>query len=157
MSRTWKRLMSLLLVLAMALSFTVTAYADPKTGSRGTAVDFEKVDNSAVTNFRLANRNELEATPDYADDEVVRVSIVLNDASTLDKGYSAKGIANNTSAMRYRDGLRAKQDALANKISKEVLGGAKLDVVWNMTLAANMISANVEFGKIEAIKNVIGA
>ena len=156
MSRTWKRLMSLLLVLAMALSFTVTAYADPKTGSRGTAVDFEKVDNSAVTNFRLANRNELEATPDYADDEVVRVSIVLNDASTLDKGYSAKGIANNTSAMRYRDGLRAKQDALANKISKEVLGGAKLDVVWNMTLAANMISANVEFGKIEAIKNVIG-
>jgi len=148
--------MSLLLVFAMVLSFTATAYAEPKSGGK-TGVTFEKVDNSAVADaFQRAVAGTVEENPEYADGDVVRVSIVLNDVSTLEKGYSTQGIANNTSAMRYRDGLRAKQDTLAKKISKEVLGGAKLDVVWNLTLAANIISANVEFGKIDAIKNLAG-
>ena len=34
--------------------------------------------------------------------------------------------------------------------------GGKLDVVWNLTLAANIISANVKFGQIAAIEAVKG-
>lgn len=34
--------------------------------------------------------------------------------------------------------------------------GEKLDVVWNMTLAANAISANVEYGQIAAIEKLPG-
>lgn len=30
--------------------------------------------------------------------------------------------------------------------------GTELDVVWNLTLAANIISANVQYGQIEDIK-----
>ncbi len=32
--------------------------------------------------------------------------------------------------------------------------GTELDVVWNLTLAANIISANVQYGQIEDIKAV---
>ena len=34
--------------------------------------------------------------------------------------------------------------------------GTELDVVWNLTLAANIISANVQYGQIEDIKAVSG-
>ena len=93
---------------------------------------------------------------EYADDEVVRVSIVLEEDSTLDKGFSTIGIANNKKAIAYRDSLQAKQEAIEKKIAKEVLLGKPLDVEWNLTLVANMISANVEYGKIEEIKAIKG-
>ena len=32
----------------------------------------------------------------------------------------------------------------------------KLDVVWNLTLAANLISANVPYGQIQAIQSLPG-
>ena len=58
--------------------------------------------------------------------------------------------------MQYRRKLEKQQDSMAAAISKQALNGAKLDVVWNMTLAANMISANVQYGQIEKIKEVAG-
>ena len=161
MSRTWKRFLSLLMAATLLLSLGVSGFAandnaaEPAEAeqafSSAVELPFQQVDNDTVPqDFPLANPAELEEEPLYADDEIVRVSIVLNDASALDAGYAP------ASAAGYRNGLKAQQDALANKISAEVLGGAELDVVWNITLAGNMISANVPYGKIEAIRNVIG-
>ena len=95
-------------------------------------------------------------TPEYADTDVVRVSIVLKDASTLAKGYSSEDIATNSAAMKYRQKLETKQEKMAKTISKKALGGEALDVVWNLTLAANIISANVEYGQIEKIEKISG-
>ena len=47
-----------------------------------------------------------------------------------------------------------KQDDIASTISKEVLNGNKLDIVWNLTLAANIISANVPSKSIDEIKPI---
>lgn len=58
--------------------------------------------------------------------------------------------------MSYRTKLLNRQNAVANAISARALNGAKLDVQWNLTLAANIISANVPYGSIEAIKAVAG-
>ncbi len=44
----------------------------------------------------------------------------------------------------------------AQRISQDVLGGEALDVVWNMTLLTNTISANVPYGKIGAIEALDG-
>ena len=95
-------------------------------------------------------------TPEYGDTDVVRVSIVLKDASTLAKGYSSEDIATNSAAMKYRQKLETKQEKMAKTISKKALGGEALDVVWNLTLAANIISANVEYGQIEKIEKISG-
>lgn len=45
---------------------------------------------------------------------------------------------------------------MAKTISKKALGGEALDVVWNLTLAANIISANVEYGQIGKIEKISG-
>ena len=88
---------------------------------------------------------------------MVRVSIVLSDPSTLDKGFSASDIASGSKkAMKYRDKLESKQDKMVKTISKKALDGQALDVVWNLTLATNIISANVQYGQIEKIENVKG-
>ena len=59
-------------------------------------------------------------------------------------------------AMAYRSSLQAQQEAVTQKISRNVLDGENLDVIWNLTLAANIISANVPYGDIDAIKAVSG-
>ncbi len=149
-----KRILSLLLVFAMifALYLPARAATDAKEGK----ASFKKVDTSVSTD--LSNRvvETAEEEPSYGPTEKVRVSIVLADKPTVQAGYAIEGIAQNEAALAYRDELESKQESMTQQISKQALGGAKLDVVWNLTLAANLISANVEYGQIEKIKQVTG-
>ena len=153
MKHTSKRLLSLILSLVMVLSLTVPAFAanGDETQSEP-ALTWEKVSSGRAE--PLAAGVEKTAEPERDPEEIVRVSIILNDESTLARGYSTIRIADNVNAMNYRAGLKAQQIALADKISAEILNGENLDVVWNITLAANIISANVPYGKIEAIKGL---
>ena len=144
-----QRFLSAALAVCLALTFVM-----PATAVTNTSVKFNKVDNSAVTD-PLDNRVPVEEQkPDYANTDVVRVSIVLSDKSTLQAGYSTKDIASNTSAINYRNKLNKKQQDMTLKISGVI--GQKLDVVWNLTLAANIISANVKYGQIGAIEKIPG-
>ena len=99
-----------------------------------------------------------EETPapadDYAPDEIVRVSIVLDKPSTIEAGYALDGIAENSAARSYRNRLKAEQTTVTKRI--ESATGSKLDVRWNLTLAANIISAEVPYGQIETIKALDG-
>lgn len=92
----------------------------------------------------------------YADHEQVRVSVVLEDDCTIEAGFSTDGISGDRDAVTYREALLAKQEEIAEVISSEALDGEALDVVWNLTLAANIISANVEYGSVEDILAVDG-
>ena len=151
-----KRLTALVLALILCLSLVVPVGAVGISG--GTNVRFEQVDNSVVSATLRSNRAQREQaeTPLYQDTDKVRVSIFLEKPSTLEEGFSTENIAANTQAMSYRKELKAQQDAVARRISKDALGGEELDIVWNLTLAANLISANVAYGDIEAIKAVPG-
>lgn len=92
----------------------------------------------------------------YDDDEMVRVSIVLQDAPTISGDYEANGIAENDDAMSYRDNLEKIQEIVVDNIETYALDGEDLDIVWNLTLAANIISANVEYGKMDEIEAMDG-
>ncbi len=90
----------------------------------------------------------------YAPTDLVRVSIVLEDRPGLEQmeassGLSTAALAVSPQMQQTRRSLEANQAALARRISNQVLGGEPLDVVWNLTLAANLISANVPYGKVE--------
>ena len=149
----WKRLVSLLLVLAIGCGFALpAAAADGKP-----QVSWEQVDNGEVR--AALPRNEVtspEKEPDYQDSDLVRVSIVLEKPSTLEMGYSTMGIAENRSAMSYRTALARSQELAVKAISAQALEGQPLDVVWKLTLAANLVSANVPYGKLDAIRQVPG-
>lgn len=151
-----KRLFALLLVMVMILGLAMPA------GAVGTTDDadvrYEKIDNDVVSSSLRGGsiaQNQAESTH-YRNTDTVRVSIVLEEKSTIEKGYPIAGIALNARAMSYRDGLQARQQVLAANISAQALGGKELNVVWNLTLAANIISANVAYGEIEAIRDVKG-
>ena len=85
---------------------------------------------------------------------MVRVSILLEKKSTLEAGFSTTGITQNDAAMAYRETLRADQETVTAQISQAL--GEKLEVHWNMTLAANIISAGLQYGQIETVKAVPG-
>lgn len=145
------RMLSFLLAFAMLLGFAVPLRA----AEEGAEVSFQEVENSKVSGSLLEEVPEEETdAPVYRDTDVVRVSIFLERASTLDAGYSTQNIARNAAAMSYRDGLKLVQKAMTASIERAT--GEELDVQWNLTLAANAISANVEYGQIATIEQVPG-
>ena len=146
-----KRVLSLLVVLALLAGFV----APVRAMEAGSNVQITKVDNDSVSANLLTEFVETESnTKAYSDTDVVRVSIVLEEQSTIEAGFSTTEIVRNTEAMAYRAGLQDEQLSVTASIEREM--GGKLDVVWNLTLAANIISANVEYGQIEAIEAVAG-
>ena len=147
------RFVSALLVLALAFSLFMPVQAVDTQGG----CSWKQVDrNVAAEALPLHEATLPEDTGLYQDTDVVRVAIVLEERSAVEAGYSTMDIASNAAATAYRTGLERKQEALAHTISTQALGGKELDVVWNLTLAANLISANVEYGQIDAIRQVTG-
>ena len=145
------RLVSLILAVALLVGIAVPVSAVGDAGS----VTWTKVENSEVSANALSPVEAIsEDVSPYEDTEMVRVSIVLEEKSTVEAGYTTQGIAQNTEAMSYRAALQDRQETVTAAIEKKM--GGELDVVWNLTLAANIISANVEYGQIEAIEQVPG-
>ena len=100
----------------------------------------------------LVGEPEEEDTVDL--NEVVRVSVFLEDPATLAAGYSARSV-NAPAAVSYRNGLRAQQAEMTARIEGVI--GHPLKVHWNLTLAANAIATELSLGemtKVEAIPGV---
>ena len=147
-------ILTLVMIVSMTSGFSVKSVHAADAGENG-RVTWEKVENDGKGILYGTKTVGEVFEENYVKDGMVRASIVLTDEATL-KNFPANDIAANAAAKNYREALRARQNALAEKISAEVLGGEKLDVVWNITLAANIISANIPYDKIEAIRNTIG-
>ncbi len=145
-----KQLLSLFLVICLLFGLAAPAAAVPNS-----KVSFTKVDNSAVSSGLLTKvEDELHGASEYLPTDMVRVSIFLEEASTIMAGYSTENIADNAKAMAYRADLKAQQEKITAAIESKL--GEKLDVVWNLTLAANLISANIKYGQISKIEQVAG-
>ncbi|MBQ7638715.1 MAG: S8 family serine peptidase [Clostridia bacterium] len=151
MKKSLKILFSVILTVAMLLAVMLPAFAAVDTVSGRKSLSIEKVENTLGVKRARSAVSQLTEAQLKGD---VRVSIVLSDKATLESGFPTKAIASNKKAVSYRESLLSKQNALANKISKEILQGKKLDVKWNLTLAANIISANVPADSIPLIESL---
>ena len=146
----FKRILSLILVAALLAGFYVP-------GAQAASAGLSWKETDQALRLDLSHREvEKNDEPIYQPGDVVRVSIVLEDLPTIQAGYGTRDIARNAAALAYGRSLKAKQDDLAAAISSQVLGGRKLDVVWNLTLAANLISARIPYGHMEAISKMDG-
>ena len=144
------RMLSVFLVLCIVAAWVLPSAA------RAAGIKFTQVSNDRVS-ANLFNKDAVNVQtnqPEYAPTDIVRVSIFMDKASVIDAGYAVDGLATNDTAMAYRDKLESEQAAVVTKIEK--VTKEKLDVIWNLTLAANLISANVQYGQIAAIKNIQG-
>lgn len=95
-AHTLKRAMAVVLALVLTLSLVTPTWAmsssSVATKGENNGITWEKVDNIKLPIKENAAVEE-DAQQQYADTDVVRVSIVLSDPSTLDKGFSASDIA----------------------------------------------------------------
>lgn len=90
-----KRMMSALLAVALAVSLVTPSWAATSstaaTSGSKNGISWEKVDNSAVSaQLPLKNVEENSDADQYAATDMVRVSIVLDGQSALDKGFSTR-------------------------------------------------------------------
>ena len=143
----------MLLALSLLLGLAPAVYAS---GGGKRTVTFEETSPDSVTANLTLEERQVEESPKQEPDEndMVRVSVVLEKAPVLAQGYSTMGLASNQSAQAYRQSLIADQQAVTNRISTAI--GSELDVAWNLTLAGNIISANVRYGDIEKIEATRG-
>ena len=154
-SNLFRKVLALLLVVTMLAGFV--APAEAVGGKRELRFELEQLDNSAVNAAPMNHMGSLEELTSTADpDEMVRVTIHLEKAPTIGAGFEMSGITTDSEAKLYREELRAQQDRLEKTIEGRILGGKQLDVVWNLTLAANLISANVRRGDIARIAELDG-
>ncbi len=140
--------LSLMLVLAMVAGFAVPVNASD--------ISWKETDVQVSLDLSDREVQQIEKEPIHNANDMVRVSIVMEDKPTVQMGYPVVGIAQNAAAVRYSDSLLRNQETMAQKISTQVLDGKELDVVWNMTLVGNMISANVPYGKLDELKAMDG-
>jgi len=145
MKHSMKRFLSWLLVLCMVLGFIPAAH--------GSGAVWEKVNRTIALSDRPVREG---GAPERDPNELVRVSIVLEKPSAVQAGYATMGIAANPEAMAYRAELLATQKRMEKTISVQALKGRPLDVVWNMTLVGNIISAWVPYGSMEDIAAIDG-
>lgn len=150
-----KPLLKRILSVSLAAAVTVNGLTFSALAEDTGAINFKEVSNNSVSAELSDKKLDTDSgTSPYTDTDVVRVSIVLKDKPTIENtvemGYDIENIAENSAAMSYRSVLQDKQANLVNEIEK--VTKEDLDVVWNLTLAANIISANVEYGQIEAIE-----
>lgn len=115
------RALSAVLAAVMVLSLVVPASA-VGTGTAvhtGNGLTWQQMDNDAFRAPLPINEDAVveDLPAAYADTDEVRVSIILTDASTIEKGFSTDEIAVSTQARRYRQKLEATQDRMADTIS----------------------------------------
>ena len=147
MSKSCKRILSWLMVLCMVLPLFPAADA--------AQVTWRETDQKITA--QLSDRLVREDAAQTRDDsEMVRVSIVLEAPSTVEAGYATMDIGSNAEAMAYRADLMAVQKKMEKTISLQALNGRPLNVVWNMTLVGNIISAWVPYGSRDEIAAIDG-
>ena len=147
----FNRILSLVLTAVMVLGMLPAVSAAPA------GLHWEKSDVEISPNRtdRLIP-DMLHDQSEHKPAEMVRVSIVLENTPTIRAGYATMNIGSNADAMAYDRNLNRIQKVMERTISAQALDGEALDVVWNLTLVSNIISANVPYGKIESIKAING-
>ncbi len=149
---------ALALVLVLCLCFGAASPAIAVQSPQEYALSWEKLENSSLLE-QVEPKSQTVSQPlesRFADDESVRVFIVMSGDAALDAGYSSQSIALNQEAMAYANALEKKQDVTLQQISEQALQGQELQVNYHLSLVANAVSATVKYGQISAIAQVEG-
>ena len=147
-----RRALAAMLAMAMVFGLGVTGVQAAPAEKQLT---FEKLDSVGADLFGGETVIE-QKEPLHADTDMVRVMIVLEGESAMGQIKGGESFVTDIQTAACRAELQAKQEKVADAISSQALDGKKLDVVWNLTLMANAISANVAYGEIDEIAKVEG-
>ncbi len=148
----------LAMVLVLCLSIGIICPSGTVRAAQENALSWEKLDDANLLDSVRQN-GEVAVKPTesaFADEDSVRVFIVMDGNSTIDAGFSTQNVAENDAALRYAARLEATQDAVLQQISRQVMQGDPVAVNYHLSLITNAVSATVEYGQIPAISQVEG-
>ncbi len=155
-----KKFLSVLLSVLMLFTVALPAVsaAGAAAASSGKKLTVTPIDPATLNVPKLGEVADDEAQPaedlPYGLNDIVRVSIFLDEPGAYDAGYALQGVSANAGAVSYQESLRRNQASVQSKI--EAATGSALDVKWNLTLLTNAISANVKYGDIDKIEKIPG-
>ena len=127
-------------------------------GASAANVSYTEVDPSVIdTGTAVLPEAEQDAEQDVpAADEEVHVIILFEQKSLAKKGFSTKDLLENEKAASYSSSLKKQQLSLVDRIEREALGGEKLEIRYQFTVAVNGVATVVPYGRIEQILAVDG-
>ncbi len=156
MMKKFNKILSLLMAFAMIVTMLPVSALAVEDDDSGITV--ERLDPSDVTANLVRPGGEIKessANGVYADTDIVRVMIVLEGDPSIELMHNVEdAFSDGSEVADQRETLITIQHSVTDAISAAI--GSELDVQWNLTLVANAISANVEFGQIEKIAAVAG-
>lgn len=149
-----KRSLAFVLAACMLLALLPSFGA----GASAANVSYTEVDPSVIdTGTAVLPEAEQDAEQDVpAADEEVHVIILFEQKSLAKKGFSTKDLLENEKAANYSSSLKKQQLSLVDRIEREALGGEKLEIRYQFTVAVNGVATVVPYGRIEQILAVDG-
>ena len=149
-----KRSLAFVLAACMLLALLPSFGA----GASAASVSYTEVDPSVIdTGAAVLPEAEQDAEQDVpAADEEVHVIILFEQKSLAKKGFSTKDLLENEKAASYSSSLKKQQLSLVDRIEREALGGEKLEIRYQFTVAVNGVATVVPYGRIEQILAVDG-
>lgn len=149
------------LMLAMVLLIGLLPTGTVLAANRSSEVSFRDIENtydlndlildSAVSEDTTAQESNLPTN----ENGEIRVSIVMDAESALEHwNWDTKSVSSNSEIASYRSSLLNEQVSMQSRITRVI--GRKLDVAWNMTLAANAISAWIMPDEMDEISQLPG-
>lgn len=149
-----KRSLAFVLAACMLLALLPSFGA----GASAASVSYTEVDPSVIdTGTAVLPEAEQDAEQDVpAADEEVHVIILFEQKSLAKKGFSTKDLLENEKAASYSSSLKKQQLSLVDRIEREALGGEKLEIRYQFTVAVNGVATVVPYGRVEQILAVDG-
>lgn len=149
-----KRSLAFVLAACMLLALLPSFGA----GASAASVSYTEVDPSVIdAGAAVLPEAEQDAEQDVPGaDEEVHVIILFEQKSLAKKGFSTKDLLENEKAASYSSSLKKQQLSLVDRIEREALGGEKLEIRYQFTVAVNGVATVVPYGRIEQILAVDG-
>jgi len=150
--------LSLCMILTLAPVATVAHAAETESNTAAESQDlvFEELDGAEV-DVKLPQNGLKEDTLALdqlvADDEVVKVLIIMESPSVMETDSSA---TLNSSTGAIMDELEEEQAEVVEQIEETVLEGESLQISYNYTWLLNGVAADVPYGSIKEILAVEG-
>ena len=115
---SFRRALALLMAAVMVLGLGVNGVQ-----AAPASVTFEKLENVSADLFGTGAVIENKNEPLYADTDMVRVMIVLEGEPAIGELKGNENFTTNIEAVQYRAELQAKQEKVADAISRQALKG----------------------------------
>ena len=150
-----RRFLAICLSLCMILSLAPLSVFAADDQTVVTELPIEKLDGK---DYSLELNNDSAAQPlegahPYADDDQVKVIIIMEEKSIMERDVNA---VVNDKTMKQVQSLEKIQDSVVASIEKTVLKGESLNVGYTYTWLLNAVSAEIPYGMISKIKAVDG-